>query len=245
MLFLLACVLVFPCSLVFVYSTFFFNDGMVADQELLALRKHIRRLQQKKRRRDAAAVVAQTAVAPRRDMALAQLVYTLGQNSPAVLAHFLKRWGRCAKANSSESAVVEQMAQDVIWACRSERVVAAEAPVADQVAAARYVVEYNLFHWVFKQNTLHGVAPARAQLVDKAVALIPDGLSADSHRKLRVLLNGKPRSQRKWLAKFRKHWGARLGILKVAEILPLEQLQVKAGARQRIVQFFKPGEKTC
>ena len=45
--------------------------------------------------------------------------------------------------------------------------------VKDQVLAGRYVVEDKLFHWVFAQNTEHGVAPSRSQLVEQALMCVP------------------------------------------------------------------------
>lgn len=200
------------------------------DQDLAALRRNVRRLQQKKRRQEAAAV-SETVVTPQ-EIRLACLVYTLGGNSRALAASFLQRWGRRSQARDCQGAAMEELVEDVVWECRAERLLPAAAALKDQVLAARYVVEYKLFHWVFRQNTRQGVAPGRSHLVDQAVSFIPEALSADVKDRLRVLLAGQPRSQRKWLAKFRKHWGGRLGILKVTDEVPVAEMKLKVRGRK-------------
>ena len=97
------------------------------------------------------------------------------------------------------------------------------------VQAARYVVEHKLFAWVCEQNGLYGVAPSRAQLVEKAVASIPDLAPIEAQERLSSWLNAPVRSQRRWLAKFRRRWGARIGRLRPGHVLPPEERQRKVG----------------
>ncbi|CAJ1424620.1 unnamed protein product [Effrenium voratum] len=100
--------------------------------------------------------------------------------------------------------------------------------------AARYVVEHQLFGWIVEQNSEHGVAPSRDQLVEKALCFTPSTLPSEVRRALAASFNAQPRAQRKWLARFRARWGARLGVLKVQEVVPLEERQAKA--RRRLAQ---------
>ena len=91
----------------------------------------------------------------------------------------------------------------------------------------KWLVEHSLFDWVQKQNTLHGVAPSRRQLVDKALSAIPDLAPERLQRRVRSSLCGTLRSQRKWLAKFRVRWGLRLGKLRIHSRLSVKEKQAK------------------
>ena len=72
-----------------------------------------------------------------------------------------------------------------------------------------------------------GLAPSRSQLVEQALANIPTLTPEDVKAYLNMVLASSDRSQRRWLAKFRRRWGARLGILKPCSTLPLKEKQSK------------------
>eukprot|EP00435_Cladocopium_sp_Y103_P035033 s121_g9.t1 len=201
---------------------------------LVECRRCVRALQQRKRRLEAS--LAKSSCVPPRDVDLARLVHVFSQNSHAAAAHFLRGWGRRSKPKAHSDASVEELVEDVVWSCQVGLVEA--APLRDQILAARYVLEYKLFHWLYYQNTVQGVAPTRSQLVEKAQAFIPESMNVKGQERMRSLVAGKPRAQRKWLARFRKHWGARLGILKVQDALPMDVLQAKAGLIVRIAMFL-------
>ena len=98
--------------------------------------------------------------------------------------------------------------------------------------AARYIVEHKLFAWVRNQNVRQGLAPSRAQLVERAIETIPDIAPVEVQDSLRGWLNhSSARSQRRWLASFRRRWGARIGQLRAASTIPIEEMQRKAGVR--------------
>ncbi|CAJ1347757.1 unnamed protein product, partial [Effrenium voratum] len=129
---------------------------------------------------------------------------------------------------------MEQLLEDVVWAYRSDPPPETVLSLSkDQFAAGKYVVEYKLFHWVLTQNRCHGVAPSRTQLMEKAQAFVPSNVNSAVRSQLCKLFGGKPRAQRKWLARFRKRWGVRLGVLKVQDYVPVEEKRAKALA------FFK------
>ncbi|CAJ1417934.1 unnamed protein product [Effrenium voratum] len=211
------------------------EDWPAPREQLAALRRKVRNLQRRKRRLEAAggaAEVAAPAQAPA--VRLAQLVYVLANHSQATAAHFLRGWGRRRQQNGVVPAdrQLADLLEDVVWATRSQTGEAVSSfSVKDQVLAGRYVVEDKLFHWVFAQNTEHGVAPSRSQLVEQALMCVPARMCAEAQGKLRALLSGKPRAQRKWLARLRARWGARLGALKPQNVLPVEQMQMKAVLR--------------
>ena len=214
--------------------------GPAPREQLAALCRKVRNLQRRKRRLDAAggaAEVAAPAQAPA--VRLAQLVYVLADYSQATAAHFLRGWGRRRQQNGVAPAdrQLADLLEDVVWATRSQTGEAVSSfSVKDQVLAGRYVVEDKLFHWVFSQNTEHGVAPSRSQLVEQALMCVPARMCAEAQGKLRALLSGKPRAQRKWLARFRARWGARLGALRAQNVLPMEQMQMKAVLRAVVVR---------
>ena len=78
-----------------------------------------------------------------------------------------------------------------------------------RVRCARYVVEHQLFGWIVEQNSEHGVAPSRDQLVEKALCFMPSTLPSEVRRALAASFNAQPRAQRKWLARFFELGGAR------------------------------------
>ena len=88
----------------------------------------------------------------------------------------------------------------------------------DLVAGTRFIVEHTLFAWVQKQNVEQGLAPSRS-LVEQALANIPLLAPEDVKAYLNTILASSDRSQRRWLAKFRRRWGARLGMLKPCSTL--------------------------
>ena len=144
--------------------------------------------------------------------------------------------GAAVEAKAHSDASVEELVEDVVWSCQAG--LAETAPLMDQVLAARYVLEYNLFHWLYYQNTVQGVAPTRSQLVEKAQAFIPKSMSVEGQERVRSLVAGEPRAQRKWLARFKQYWDARLGILRVQDALPVDVLQAKAALFVKIVTFL-------
>ena len=77
------------------------------------------------------------------------------------------------------------------------------------------------------RNVEQGLAPSRSQLVEQALANIPTLTPEDVKAYLNTVLASSDRSQRRWLAKFRRRWGARLGILKPCSTLPLKEKQSK------------------
>jgi|OrbCmetagenome_4_1107370.scaffolds.fasta_scaffold72872_1 hypothetical protein len=201
---------------------------------LVECRRRMRALQQRKRRLEAR--MAKSGCLSPRDVDLACLVHTFSQNSRAAAAHFVRGWGRRSKPKAHSDASVEELVEDVVWSCQAG--LAETAPLMDQVLAARYVLEYKLFHWLYYQNTVQGVAPTRSQLVEKAQAFIPKSMSVEGQERVRSLVAGEPRAQRKWLARFRQHWGARLGILRVQDALPVDVLQAKAALFVKVLTFL-------
>ena len=201
---------------------------------LVECRRRMRALQQRKRRLEAR--MAKSGCLSPRDVDLACLVHTFSQNSRAAAAHFVRGWGRRSKPKAHSDTSVEELVEDVVWSCQAG--LAETAPLMDQVLAARYVLEYKLFHWLYYQNTVQGVAPTRSQLVEKAQAFTPKSMSVEGQERVRSLVAGEPRAQRKWLARFRQHWGARLGILRVQDALPVDVLQAKAALFVKVVTFL-------
>ena len=105
----------------------------------------------------------------------------------------------------------------------------AAGPAASWIEkAARYIVEHKLFNWTVQQNCECGVAPSRAQLVNEALASVPKDTPSEIASRIRFFLGGGARSQRKWLAKWRKRWQTRRGKLQVRERLSSASIRTKA-----------------
>lgn len=71
----------------------------------------------------------------------------------------------------------------------------------------RYVVEYNLFQWVTKQNCERGIAPQNRQLFAAAARSVPIALPDDVVDKLKNFFLQDTRRVRCWSVDFRNRWG--------------------------------------
>ena len=115
-----------------------------------------------------------------------------------------KGWGALAgSADELRGLAVEvEQAYDTlplvqIAALHGDPVKAGLVSEPQMLAIIRWLVERSLYTWTEEQNTVHGVAPSRAQLVERALSAIPP-LAPDAWRQ-KV-------HARRWLAKFRLAW---------------------------------------
>ena len=202
-------------------ETFLLLTRAMADHRsaCAGLTRRIRALQQRKRRCEATSALLPS------ESKLALLVYVLGGKSRPMLVHFLRGIGRRWQRRLQHTDILE----DVVWAYRTDPPPETVLSLSkDQFAAGKYVVEYKLFHWVLTQNRCHGVAPSRTQLMEKAQAFVASNVNSAVRSQLCKLFGGKPRAQRKWLARFRKRWSVRLDVLKVQDYVPVEEKRAKA-----------------
>ena len=72
--------------------------------------------------------------------------------------------------------------------------------------AGLFVQQHRLYNWIVRQNSVHGVAPGRIQLIEAAKSLVPSDLPLTVRGQLSFYFQEKhaARCQRKWLAKFCK-----------------------------------------
>ena len=97
-------------------------------------------------------------------------------------------------------------------------------------AAARHVVEYRLFEWLLSQNCQKGVAPSSRHLLAQALVCIPSDAPISVKEALRRQFAVVDRASRKWLAKFRCRWGARVGKMKIRFDMDTTEIREKAGS---------------
>ena len=105
-------------------------------------------------------------------------------------------------------------------------------------AACLFILQYRLFMWVGLQNSVHGVAPSRAQMIRYALSAIPTDCPLHVQMLVQKPLRGSARRQRKWLQNFRRLWGARLGVLGSLPTMPVMTMQEKAGLKK--IGFMLP-----
>ena len=118
----------------------------------------------------------------------------------------------------------------LILAIESNPVEAGLVTQLELVHIVRWLVEHSLYQWVETQNSEHGVALSRMQLVEKkALFAVPTVAPEYVRREVGRCLTDTQRSQRRWLAKFRLRWGLRLGKLKACNSLSTEEKRSKAG----------------
>ena len=206
---------------------------------LRAMQKRLLRVQQQQQQQEVDPV-RKWRSSPDSPCCLVLLVYTGG--NAEVAANFLQgqgwwRWRTLhvaalpAEDRSKLLADLESQYDNVplaqIAAVQVDPVKAGICRERDAFSVIKWLVEHSLFDWVQKQNTLHGVAPSRRQLVDKALSAIPVLAPERLQQRVRSSLFGTSRSQRKWLAKFRVRWGLRLGKLHIHSRLSVKEKQAK------------------
>ena len=91
----------------------------------------------------------------------------------------------------------------------------------------RYVVEHHLFQWLVRQNCDKGVAPKSYQLLAEAVRSVPRAMHAGARAKLTDLFQNPRRVTRKWIARFRKRWDVKDGMLAAGETLEPKVMEDK------------------
>lgn len=180
-------------------------------------------------------------------------VYVLARHSSSVAVDFMsgRGWRHCQSGKSfdppSQSRVqesTEEVEQAFLQAPISGLVALVQDPLKhfefeDLLCAHKYVMEHRLFSWIKVQNQEKGVAPSREQICNQAL----DFISAEAPNQVRchlsALLRGSPRKQRKWLARFRKRWGAKLGVLRPRDDVPLALRKLKASKQKTFHAHFK------
>ena len=199
--------------------------------ELIGLNKQIRNARERLKRSQRR---SETDRLPSAALGLSALmVYSFSWNNLDVAARFLL-WKQCRDVEDLEkmrglmeriyrstpnSEIVQLMNEECV-ACYRMR---------QMTGACRFIVEFHLCGWVEIQNCEKGFAPNRAQLVREALSFVATlAAPKEVQDSVRQPLLSSVRSQRKWMARFRKTWGAKLGKLQVLSPLPLHVLQEKA-----------------
>jgi hypothetical protein len=162
------------------------------------------------------------------------MVFVLSGHSASAAMDYLNKKGPRAIAEQES----QRLEKEVEWAYIHEPLPSLCAMFSEPLAAnlwkmvykaTKCCVERRLAEYVVYQNCVKGVAPGRSQLAQEALRTIPAEAPPTVCEKLRFELNGRARSVRKWLASFRKRWGARIGKLAVHEQIPSDQVAAKAG----------------
>ena len=211
-----------------------------AGEDLAALNRKIRALRARERRPVAkeAETVSATCLGERKIHKVAMMVFVLSGHDAAVAADFLRGRGHGSDPTFRDANPdVGDLAADIEWACINSEVddlvCLLEQPATRQQTAlmekaARYVVEHRLFQWTVQQNCGQGNAPSRTQMVQAAFRSLPKEVPSGMAPHIRSALCGGPRSERKWLARWRRHWFARRGKLRVRERLTAATIRAKA-----------------
>ena len=94
-------------------------------------------------------------------------------------------------------------------------------------AAAKYLVEYRIFHWVLTQNCDRGVAPSTRTLLQQIPGLLPGSLDVATADDVLASFDPNCRRGRMWACRWRRRWGLRLGQLPLREPQSQKELQDK------------------
>ena len=197
-----------------------------AEEQVQELSRQIRALHQKKRRLSARTKTeAEFPRSPSSQRVV--LIHRISGQAADVTSDYVRGLGqpRCTAVELTAEQV-QTILKDVTAA--TERYAAGAPRISEAALAARYVMEHRWYAWVLEQNCVFGVAPSRAQLVQQALLGVPTDLSADVKQIVQLGLTATARTQRKWLARFRARWGARLGILKTEDSVSVAEARQKA-----------------
>ena len=210
-------------------------------QRVKELRRQIRLLQQRKRRAEKAQVLRSAQHQPTSSRTL--LVYALALQRSDIVVDFVRGCGQHRQQSNEPSSADEATSitacVQAAWMERSAQLgpdptIWPDVSRKDYRVACRFVLEWRLYSWLWEQNCIHGVAPSRGQLVEQVRLL-----NADWEVGLRVatwLAKASARTQRKWMASFRRRWRARIGVLKVQDDIPAEVMRAKAGQSPHVLK---------
>ena len=214
-----------------------------ARADVMELSRQIHNLSRRCKRAQASRAAAEELLGPdgraRRcasDSLMCMLVYIFSGHCSQTAADFVR--GRGWRPGLSDLAEQEEIVADVEWAYIGMPTVTLVdlelAPLTlvskkDVLCAAQYVLERRLAAYVEVQNIQHGVAPSREQLVECATSSIPSAAPADVQHRLLSLVQGNPRKERKYLAKFRLRWNAKYACLRVQDNVDIAERREKAG----------------
>ena len=169
------------------------------------------------------------------------MVYVLAGHSASVALDFVLGVGwRCSHGKgqalneTATKTLKDKIEQAFLEAPLSALVALVEDPIkhfeyADLLCVHTYVMEHRLYQWICSQNHEHGLAPPRQQIMAHALTCIAREAPGQVQTRLCKLLAGGPRKQRKWLARFRRRWGARIGVLRQGDFVPVAVRKEKAG----------------
>lgn len=172
------------------------------------------------------------------------MVYVLAGHCLEAATDFIlgRGWSRArrkkistAPSPSELQALSAEVEQAFMEAPRSGLVALVEDPMKnfefdDLLCTHKYVMEHSLCRWIDHQNHDRGVAPSREQVLTQALASIAFSAPEQVQAKLRKAVSGAPRQQRRWLARFRRRWGAKIGMLQPQEDVPVHVRRQKVGS---------------
>ena len=203
--------------------------------ELARLKSQAKNLRRRQRRQEAKQQQAAASPSVTKDVLM---VFVLGHR-PAVAAEYANRRSQHSARETSQEArdeleaLIEQAYIDTdVDDLASMFDIASSSPQwILAYRAAKQCVDQKLFEHIVEQNCKKGVAACRDLLVGEALSAIPARAPVSVRDKLRRELCGQARSVRKWLASFRKRWGARIDRLAVHQRLDPDDVTAKAGVR--------------
>ncbi|CAL1161340.1 unnamed protein product [Cladocopium goreaui] len=214
--------------------------------ELKSVVQHLRALQRRLCRRKRLELAKEEGTSDPREHVMLKVqptatsvlaVFELSGRNSACAARFLAAKNKLNVAEASLSNSLASAIEDAYLQVPFETIVGLlDSPTCprhrrDLFAAGRFIVETQLYTWLLAQNK-KGVAPGRQQLVAEACRLTPKDLPHDVAAMLEQYWkgNGRARSQRKWLRRFRFEHGLQLGRVRVQAVMPLADMQRKAKA---------------
>lgn len=96
-----------------------------------------------------------------------------------------------------------------------------------QKKLSRYVVEYQVFHWLVEQNCEKGVSPNPGLVYDAAGRFVPEEIPQQLRQGMKGFFLSGSRAARYWLVSFKMRWDVKIGGLGSGEDLEPGLLEQK------------------
>lgn len=218
------------------------QDSCQASQaELLRIRKEIQNAGKRKRRAEKTALQEHRPLtAFMKIAAVLVLVFVLADHTVEVATAFAIGKGRKRRRLLHDADDVQAQIELEYINMPTDKVVdLLSEPLTPQIQrliipASKHVVEHRLFQWVVDQNCEKGVAPS-GRLLQEAMKFIPASAPGHVRQSLMDTFGSQGRSSRKWLASFRRRWGARIGKMKIRFGMDMSEVREKARGKIMIV----------
>jgi len=157
------------------------------------------------------------------------VLYALCNYEVAAAAHYLQVWRKKNKREELDTSVLYVVVETWFLEWPDDKLGDLFDPPSAwherlHQHAATFLREYELAEWVGSLNLNKGIAPTTEMVCDHMGALVKRDMGIDSDRGNLALSKN-----RSWAYKWRWRWDVGIGRVKMAAVLPVEEIRQKVG----------------